>query len=113
MSDAIPPLVLHASSRSMRITGADFHTPPEFAGWKLAPEETGRIGGIRVELIPGQDGGACLGACFQQVPLRVMPPFHFGGGEPSLIYLINPTAGLLDGDGHLLELTVRAGVRAV
>src|SRR5262249_9984241 len=71
------------------------------------------IGGIRIELAPGPNGGAFYGACYQQVPLRVLPPFHFGGNEPSLMYLINPTAGLLDGDGHLVELTVRAGVRAV
>ena len=31
----------------------------------------------------------------------------------SLLYLINLTAGLLDGDAHLIELTARTGTRAV
>ena len=30
-----------------------------------------------------------------------------------MLYLINLTAGLLDGDGHLIEITARAGTRAV
>jgi urease accessory protein len=42
-----------------------------------------------------------------------MPPFDFGAEPASLLYLINLTAGLLDGDAHLIELTARAGTRAV
>ena len=45
--------------------------------------------------------------------MRVMPPFVFDGEPASLLYLINLTAGLLDGDAHLIELTARAGARAV
>ena len=30
-----------------------------------------------------------------------------------MLYLINLTAGLMDGDGHLIEITARAGTRAV
>jgi urease accessory protein len=54
-----------------------------------------------------------LGACYQQVPLRVLPPFSFGPEEPGLLFLLSPTAGLFDGDAHLLDLTATAGVRAV
>ena len=53
-----------------------------------------------------------FGHTFQQVPLRVVPPFHFPA-EPALIYLINPTAGLLDGDGHRIEINAGAGTRAL
>ncbi len=42
-----------------------------------------------------------------------MPPFIVDSEPASLLYLINLTAGLLDGDGHLMELTARAGTRAV
>ena len=42
-----------------------------------------------------------------------MPPFELDGEPASLLYLINLTAGLLDGDGHLIEITARAGTRAV
>ncbi|QDV32608.1 urease accessory protein UreD [Tautonia plasticadhaerens] len=42
-----------------------------------------------------------------------MPPFDLGGEPAALLYLINLTAGLLDGDGHLIELVSRAGTRAV
>ena len=42
-----------------------------------------------------------------------MPPFIMGTEPASLLYLINLTAGLLDGDGHLIEITARAGARAV
>jgi urease accessory protein len=43
----------------------------------------------------------------------VLPPFRFAGRHPSLLYLLNPTAGLLDGDGQFVSLTARAGTRAV
>jgi H+/gluconate symporter-like permease len=42
-----------------------------------------------------------------------MPPFELDGEPASLLYLINLTAGLLDGDGHLIQLVARAGTRAV
>jgi urease accessory protein len=54
-----------------------------------------------------------LGTCYQQIPVRLMPPFELGGEAASLLYLINLTAGLMDGDGHLIELVCRAGTRAV
>ncbi len=38
-----------------------------------------------------------------------MPPFVLDAEPASLLYLINLTAGLLDGDGHRVELTARAG----
>jgi urease accessory protein len=54
-----------------------------------------------------------LGGCYQQIPLRVMPPFHFDREAASLLYLINLTAGLMDGDGHRIEVTARAGTNAL
>jgi urease accessory protein len=96
-----------------RITVGDFVTPPEFASWELSPVTAGRVGGVRLDLQPAPHGRTAFSRCYQQVPLQVLPPFHLGDGQPSLVYLLNPTAGLLDGDGHLIELTVRTGVRAV
>jgi urease accessory protein len=42
-----------------------------------------------------------------------MPPFAFDAEQVSLLYLINLTAGLMDGDGHLIDLTARSGTRTV
>ncbi len=42
-----------------------------------------------------------------------MPPFVFDTEPAALLYLINLTAGLMDGDGHRIDLTARAGTRAV
>jgi urease accessory protein len=42
-----------------------------------------------------------------------MPAFSFDNEPASLVYLITLTAGLMDGDGHLLEVTARQGTRAV
>lgn len=42
-----------------------------------------------------------------------MPPFVFDGESASLLYLINLTAGLLDGDGHLIDVVARSGTRAL
>jgi urease accessory protein len=95
-----------------RISASDFVTPPELRPWQLAAHTAGRIGGVRLELL-ADASGTHLGACYQQVPLRVLPPFRFAADRPTLLYLLNPTAGLLDGDGHLVELTARAGSRAV
>jgi urease accessory protein len=104
-------LIPHPSSLR-RITAADLVTPPEFRGLSLAPNEAGRVGGLRIELV-ARGGETHLGRCYQQVPLRILPLFHFPGTRPALIYLLSPTAGLLDGDGQLVELTARAGTNAV
>lgn len=75
-------------------------------------DPAGRVGGARVELV--RDGGETrMGYCYQQIPMRVMPPFSFAGEPAALLYLITLTTGLLDGDAHRIELTARAGTRAV
>ena len=99
-------------ARAARITAADFLTPPEFRACRLARAIAGQIGGVapRAGAAGGRTG---LGACYQQVPLRVLPPFHFPGEPAALLYLLNPTAGLMDGDGHLVESRPAPGTRAV
>jgi urease accessory protein len=71
-----------------------------------------RVGGARIELVRA-GGRTRLGTCYEQVPVRLMPPFHLDGEPASLLYLINPTAGLMDGDGHRIEIRARAGTHAV
>jgi urease accessory protein len=95
-----------------RITAADFVTPPELAAWALAESPAGRVGGVRLELA-AHPSGTRLGRCYQQVPLRVLPPFRSGADQAALLYLLNPTAGLLDGDAQLVEVTAPSGTRAV
>jgi urease accessory protein len=95
-----------------RIAAEDFVTPPELGAWKLATAPAGRIGGLRLELL-ARPSGTDFGRCYQQVPLRVLPPFPLSCDRASLVYVLNPTAGLLDGDGQLIELTARAGSRTV
>jgi urease accessory protein len=95
-----------------RIGRDDFLTPPELRAWRLAESEAGRVGGVRVSLIE-RAGETRLGTCYQQVPLRVLPPFSFGPGRPALLYLLNPTAGLLDGDAQLVTLDAGPGTRTL
>jgi urease accessory protein len=95
-----------------RITAADFVTPPELQHLRLAPHGAGRVGGVRLQLRAGRDR-TILGECYQQVPLRVLPPFQFAPTQPALLYLLNPTAGLMDGDAHLVDLTAHPGARAL
>jgi urease accessory protein len=95
-----------------RISADDFVTPPEFKHLALAANEAGRIGGVRLELV-NDKGRTTLGHCYQQVPLRVVPPFQFEPGQPALLYLLNPTAGLMDGDGQRVEIHARAGAQAI
>lgn len=99
-------------ARATRIAREDLVTPPEFRAWHLADHAAGRLGGAQVELVRAGDETR-LGTCYQQIPLRVMPPFAFDAEQASLLYFINLTAGLMDGDGHLIEVTARAGTRAV
>ena len=97
---------------TVRIGEEDFLTPPEFRGLRLASTPVGQIGGLRLELI-ASGGKTRLGECYQQIPLRVMPAFHFAGERAALLYILNPTVGLLNGDAHRIDLVVREGCRAV
>jgi urease accessory protein len=98
--------------RTVRITAEDFLVPAGFGGLKLAERTAGQIGGVSLNLI-ATDGRTIFGPIYQQVPLRVLPAFSFPDEPASLVYLINPTAGLLDGDGHLVEVDAGQGTRAV
>jgi len=98
--------------RSIRITGEDFLIPREFRDYRLAERSTAQIGGVRLVLVDS-GGRTAFGSCYQQVPLRVMPPFHLGDEPAALVYLLNPTVGLMDGDGHLVEIEAQAGICAV
>lgn len=98
--------------RAVGITRAEILTPPEFRDLGQAGHPAGRVGGARIELVNAPDG-THLGACYQQIPMRVMPPFRFDAEPAALLYLINLTAGLLDGDAHRIEVAARAGTRAV
>jgi urease accessory protein len=96
----------------VRIRRDELFTPPEFRYHGPTGHEAARVGGARIELV--HEGGTTrLGACYQQTPVRLMPPFALDGEPASLLYLINLTAGLLDGDGHRVEIAARAGTRAV
>lgn len=95
-----------------RISTEDFQISRDFESLQWGIDSTGQIGGVRLELLAAGDTTR-LGACYQQIPLRVLPPFHFVGEPAALLYLLNPTAGLMDGDGHLVDIHARSGVRAV
>src|SRR5260370_263871 len=91
-------------AEATRITAADFVIPPELAQCRLASNGAGRIGGVRLEL-NAEAGRTHLGRCYQQVPLRILPPFQYTREQPALLYLLNPTAGLMDGDAHLIDIS--------
>src|SRR4051812_21214981 len=94
-----------------RITAADFLTPPEFARFSLASQAAGTIGGVRVEL--GVEGGTTrLTECYQQAPVCILP-LYLGAGVPTLLYLLNPTAGLMEGDAHAIEIEAGPGTRCL
>ena len=97
-------------SRAVRITRKELLTPPEFRGLDPVQHQAARVGGARIELTR-VGGETRLGTCYQQVPVRVMPPFVLSTETASFLYLINLTAGLMDGDGHLVQVTARSGTR--
>ncbi len=98
--------------RTVRITREEILTPPEFCGLESTRHPASRVGGARLELV--RSGSETrLGFCYQQIPMRVMPPFCLESEAASLLYLINLTAGLMDGDAHRIELTARSGARTV
>ena len=94
-----------------RIVAEDFVTPPELAAWRLAPEGAGRIGGVRFALTE-RGGASHLSHVYEQIPIRLLP-LNLGPTEPALLYLLNPTNGLMDGDAHRLEIHAGPGTRAV
>jgi urease accessory protein len=87
-------------------------TPPELCARRLAANGVGRIGGVRLELTCDTKATR-LTSSYQQVPLRVLPAFQFGPLQPALLYLLNPTAGLMDGDGQLVCVRAEGGTRTV
>jgi urease accessory protein len=99
-------------SRTTRITRDELLTPPEFQGLDPTAHPASRVGGARIELVRVGDETR-LGTCYQQVPMRLMPPFVLNAETAALLYLINLTAGLMDGDGHLVEIKARSGSRAL
>lgn len=99
-------------TRTVRFTPEDFSKPLEFQRLELSHSPTGQIGGVSLAMVESS-GITKLGACFQQTPVRVFPPFHFRNEPASLQYLINPTAGLMDGDGHLFEIHAGPNTRSV
>lgn len=100
------------TTRAVRITRDDLLTPPEFNGFRPVDHPAARVGGARIELIRAR-GATRLGDCYQQVPVRLVPPFNFDLEPAALLYLINPTAGLMDGDGHYIDLVARSGASAL
>jgi len=99
-------------ARATRITREEFLTPPEFLGYESIHNPAARVGGARIELIRSGDETR-LGTRFQQIPVRIFPPFSFPDEPAALLYLINLTGGLMDGDAHLVEITAREGTRAL
>ena len=71
--------------RAVRITAEDFLIPAEFGELRLAEHSAGQIGGVHLTLVE-QQGRTCFGSTYQQVPLRVLPPFQFPGKLASLVY---------------------------
>jgi urease accessory protein len=98
--------------RTTSILREEFVTPPEFRGLDSLHHPAGRVGGGRIELVRSGDETQ-MGYCYQQIPMRVMPPFSFENEPGALLYLINLTAGLMDGDAHLVQIKARKGVRAM
>ncbi|MBX7103574.1 MAG: urease accessory protein UreD [Gemmataceae bacterium] len=98
--------------RAVGITRQDLVTPPEFQSLHLADQVAGRIGGADIELVRvGEE--TRLGACYQQIPMRIMPAFSFDDEPAALLYMITLTTGLMDGDGHRFQVKSRPGTRAV
>src|SRR5437868_6792894 len=95
-----------------RITAEEFLIPPEFRAFKLAANAAGRIGGVRLRLA-ARDGKTRLVEPYQQIPLQVLPPFQVAENEPALVYPLNPTAGLMDGDAQLIHIHAESGMRAM
>lgn len=114
MPAAAHPRPDHNRSRTVpaRIVRDELVTPPEFRDRRPVGHEAARVGGARIELVGGP-GATRLGSCYHQIPLQLMPPFDLDGESASLLYLITLTAGLLDGDGHLMQVNARAGTHAV
>ncbi|MFO0969628.1 MAG: urease accessory protein UreD [Gemmataceae bacterium] len=86
-------------------------TPPEFAGQSLSAQAAGTIGGVRVKL-SAQSRVTRVAVSYQQVPLRVLP-CYLDQGLPSLLYLINPTNGLMQGDGQLIDVDAGPDTRCL
>ena len=99
-----------ADAFGARITRDDFPAPPELADRDPAGAPDGHVGGLRAEL-RSRDGQMHLGRTYFQNPVRVIRPLTVEPGGPSLLYLMNMTAGLLDGDGQLVHLDVGPGIR--
>ncbi|MDX2038438.1 MAG: urease accessory protein UreD [Isosphaeraceae bacterium] len=99
-------------ARPTRIDRQEFVTPPEFSEFQLARAQAARIGGVRLEMIE-RAGTTRFGSAYHQVPILTMPAFSFDREPAALVYLINLTAGLMNGDGHLVEIVARSGTNTV
>ena len=106
--DGVAELVKWVRS-AIRISASDFVIPPDLQRWPLAADGAGRIGGVRLELAAGPLGARLRRLLSADAVARAAALSTSAPDQPALLYLLNPTAGLMDGDGQLIELRTEPG----
>lgn len=69
-------------------------------------------GMIQAEIIQEQ-GRSIVGSLRQQTPLRASSPLYPANSGTVCFYIMNPAAGLLQGDRHAISIRVKRGAQAV
>ena len=80
---------------------------------QLAVGSSGKLGGLRLGLARSDSGKTIIKDMWKQVPLQVLRPFYFDENEPDLaiIYVLNPTGGILQGDRSRMDISLGAGCK--
>ena len=93
-----------------RFVAQDFVTPPELIRLAADPAEV-QAASARPLLSQRIQEDASHGTI--RTNQFGLPAVDLGPSEPALVYLLNPTAGLMDGDGHRIDIHAAVGTRAV
>ena len=81
---------------------------------QLGVGSSGKLGGLRLELARSDSGKTIIKEMWKQVPLQTLRPFYYDENQPDLaiIYVLNPTGGILQGDRSRMDVSLGAGCKA-
>jgi urease accessory protein len=83
-----------------------------YGGYQMKRSANLKHGILRAE-VQQENGRSIVGSLFQKMPLRASSPLYITENGAVFFYIMNPAAGLLQGDQHSVFLRIKPEAQAV